>query len=258
MIAKNYIIHANHRRPFKVSIYSLNKVLVFKEKKTKDLDAPITYHDKPYKTFNPKKIFIGKSPKNRMTKDSMGYGKSFDGNTILLQLKQPLEYVYIGESIFKFNSLAEITKYVSPVGNNNVPYPYAIDKEKNYYLLVEDVILSNVPKKYNKDPYDYYYDNNLITPDIGMIPLKQPTIKHFNDIVEFYIGDEPYTMRYVPRPAKHYTWVSKWDDFGKGIHIIDTKGKKIKLNKKKYIELMNDFGKLMEFRPLLGKKIIHK
>ena len=38
--------------------------------------------------LKPKKVFIGKSVKNEMTKFSGGYGKYFDGNSILLNISK--------------------------------------------------------------------------------------------------------------------------------------------------------------------------
>ena len=71
-----------------------------------------------------------------MTKFSGGYGKFFDGNSILLKLSKN-KYVYIGSVIYSFTSYNEITTFISPVGNSDVPYPYAIDEKNNYYLLLE-------------------------------------------------------------------------------------------------------------------------
>lgn len=252
-MTKSYKIHDNGGSPFNVVI-DKNKVKVFKMKKTRDLEIPIEYMTKPFKVFKAEKIFVGKSPKNKMTKFSDGYGKEFNGNSILLHLKDD-NYVYIGYKIFRFRSLNKITKYVSPVGNNDVPYPYAIDKDKNYYLMIEDVIVNNIPKKFENDPYDYYYENRLITPDTGRIPPRQPKVPNFHDISEFFHGDEMYTLGYISRPAKDYTRTSK--DLGQ-LSVMKTNGKKVKLNKNSYVKLMTDFGKMMGFRPFKGVKVLQK
>lgn len=103
-----------------------------------------------------------------MTISSGGYGKEFDGNSILINTDRN-NYVFIGSRIYSFQAKYEIVEYISPVGNNDVPYPYAIDKNKNIYLMEENIILHN--DKINKldhshssldliqDPYRYYYDN---------------------------------------------------------------------------------------------------
>ena len=102
----------------------------------------------------PQKIFIGKSPKNKMTEFSGGHGKYFDGNTILVKIDEN-KYIYIGGVIYSFTTDYEITKFISPVGNNDVPYPYAIDIKNNYYIMLDATIMSVNHKIDN--PYDYYY-----------------------------------------------------------------------------------------------------
>lgn len=82
------------------------------------------------------KIFIGKSPKIPMTEFSGGYGRSFDGNTILIQLTT-YKYIYIGNhEIYTFTTPNKdiIKTYISPVGNNSVSYPFAFGKKYLYYM----------------------------------------------------------------------------------------------------------------------------
>src|SRR5579872_1229228 len=105
---KTYYIHDNGGRPFGVNMN--NNISIFSNyKKYKHIF-----------TFKPIEIFIGKSPKNKMTLFSGGYGEKFDGNSILLRIKE-LEYVLIGSEIIRFNSLFLIKEFISPVGNNDVP-----------------------------------------------------------------------------------------------------------------------------------------
>jgi len=79
-------------------------------------------------------VFIGKSIFNEMTDFSGGYGEKWDGNSILLRISHHNEfrYVYVGENVFEFVIDEKITKYVSSVGNNCVPYPYAESKNWVY------------------------------------------------------------------------------------------------------------------------------
>jgi hypothetical protein len=106
------------------------------------------------KTIKYKKIFIGKSEKNNTTIQSKGYGSKFDGNTILLQLTtNTYALLHQNISIFKiFNDT--IIKYLSPVGNNDFPYNYAVSK-KNYYFFFENRIISI--SDVIGDPIDYLY-----------------------------------------------------------------------------------------------------
>lgn len=76
------------------------------------------------KTLKYLEIFIGTSPFNKMTNFSGGHGKKFDGNSILLRIGEN-KYASIGIELFEFTTDEPIVKYVSSVGNNCVPYPYA-------------------------------------------------------------------------------------------------------------------------------------
>jgi hypothetical protein len=128
---------------------------------------------------------------------------SAHGNSILLKINETT-YIYVGHTIYSFKTKSPIAKYVSPIGNSDVPYPYAIDKNGEYYLLVEDVILKNVPNAQKYNPYNYYYLHSLITADRGIVPPLQPIIPFFKGIDMFYIGEDRYTLRYKPNPSKRY------------------------------------------------------
>lgn len=127
-------------------------------------DEYFTEKDSEYKDCE--KIFIGKSPYTALTKASGAYGKRWDGNTILIDIGKN-QYVAVFQHICKFTSKAKIVKYISEVGNNNVPYPYAIDANGNIYLIIEEIFISNdnynkIPNKSKFGPYMDYYNNNNI------------------------------------------------------------------------------------------------
>ena len=235
---KTYYVLDNGGRPFKVDIEG-NNIKIYKFVKFISNSNDIVYSKTPTLIFNNvNNIFIGKSPKNAMTTYSGGYGKTFDGNTILLNIKDN-KYVYIGPSIFSFQSESEIIKYVSPVGNSGVPYPYALDKNNNNYLMIEDVMVKNVPK--NIDPYNYYFKKS----------------KNINKMYNLHIGKNDYNVGYTPRPKDDYLRISKFKDFGSGIKIIHKDGKEQKLGMKEYIKLMNDYGKRNGLSPIKYVKKLH-
>jgi hypothetical protein len=108
-----YLTHDNYGRPFRVianhdiKIQKLNC-------KTHEYEPLITY--KKYKGY------------------WKGYDKECPGNTILINLDNK-NYVYVGGmSIRKFKPFNKIIDYFSFVGNNDVPYPFAIDKDYIYYV----------------------------------------------------------------------------------------------------------------------------
>jgi len=165
-------------------------------------------------------------------------------------------YIYIGGEIYKFITTNPITDYLSPVGNNDVPYPYAVDTNNNYYLMSEYVILGKISKKYQPDPYEYYYKLMLITPDKGVIPPDKPLIKKYNNIKEFYIGDTRYTLRYEPCPAADFDRLRK--TFNGDLYIKKFDNTRYKLTKSAYVKLMNDFGKVINITRMQKVKEITK
>jgi hypothetical protein len=149
---KIYFIHNNRERPYKVIIDGHNVAI---EKALSDTKY------EPIFTFRIKSIFIGKSPFNEMTQSSGMYGPQYDGNSILLHI-EGLKYVYVGSEIYQFTALRPIVKYISPIGNNDVPYPYAKDNNGNYYMFIYHKVVMNNPKMNRVIKYldfvEYYYD----------------------------------------------------------------------------------------------------
>lgn len=207
---KTYYTHDNGGRPFKVVFDTKNKQCkVFKE-----LGEPDKYDNVPIKIFTYEKVFIGKSPVNQMTKFSGGYGTKFDGNSILLHIKDRL-YVFIGESIFQFYS-DEIKKFVSPVGNNDVPYPYAITENDEIHLFLNGVTIQKQK-------------------DYGKFSL-------LNDVLKNHLKtdmDNPYEYFYVPQklPVWH-------------------RNNRNKLSQEEYKTVMNQYKKTIKSTKIKGKKIL--
>lgn len=93
-------------------------------------------------TFVAQKVFIGASKTGKRK-----------GNTILLKVGSGNKYVYIGTNVKQFTTLSPIVSYFSPVGNSDVPYPYAIDKDDTYYLMNSNELVKGV--KAGSDPYNF-------------------------------------------------------------------------------------------------------
>jgi len=153
MATETYDTHDNGGRPFRVRItgdtVSVHTLLPWN-------GVENTYAEQPSMTVKGK-VFVGKSPLIKMTRSSGGSGPEFDGNTIVVQTGN-LEYIYIGEKVFKFKTLAPLTKYESPVGNNDVPYPYGVDSEGRVYLMLEGGILINPADETLEDVYNEYWN----------------------------------------------------------------------------------------------------
>ena len=206
LINSIYETHFNGGRPFKVEIKDNNVNITNQE----DTSKVYTYN-------NVNKIWIGESPKTSVTEFGGGYGENFLGNSILLEIDD--ECVFIGHTIFKFKPLSKINFYLSEVGNNDVPYPYAIDYEGNYYLMLDNIIILEPGKL--EDPYNYYYKNNTENSKILDI--------------EYIIGDdnEPIRFDFQTNPEEYYDGINNLYVKKNNINEL------IKLSKEEYINMMN-------------------
>lgn len=238
---ETYFTHDNGGRPFKVELHD-KTVKIYKHVITDTNDN----HENPeYKlvlTYKVKDYFVGLSPKNEMTLFSGGHGSKFTGNSILLHIDNN-DYIFVGERIFSFKSMSEIIKYVSPVGNSDVPYPYAIDRDGHVYLMIENVILSKYDGKKDDDPYDYYYVNH------NMI--------NYKGIQDFFIGKKSYNLTYYPYPAKDYDRITNFHDKPEKLSI-KINGKIVLYTKEKYVKLMREFGVDKGFIPFETHIIIDR
>jgi len=148
---KKYFINDNGGRPFLVIVDQI--IWVFKSHIREDT---YEFGELLFKIKKYQKIFIGKDPTSKI----------LNGNSVLIQLSDH-NYIYIGEKIYKFKTKDIIIKYKSPVGNSDVPYPYAIGTSNTYMMLEMSYIKNtDIPKnleKYKKTCYPlsvycFYYD----------------------------------------------------------------------------------------------------
>ena len=97
--------------------------------------------------------------------------EGFLGNSVLFgpingHCSRKMTYVFVGRKIFSFTTSSPVTDYVSPVGNNDVPYLYAVTCDR-VYLMGEGVYIYKsdlkerdytVESYTNEDcPYFQYY-----------------------------------------------------------------------------------------------------
>lgn len=180
-----YFIHDNGSRPFQVHINNQNIVEIFDNWVYRDNKHVHIFDDEMLEpvlidTIQAKEIFIGRSPQNRMTMFSGGHGSAYLGNSILLCTENN-EYTFIGDCIYSFTSLSNITEFVSPVGNNDVPYPFAFDEQRNLYDMNNRVIFKDSEKlKYYlqicEDPNSIIY--NVRDPGLQTEKFKNYMLLH--------------------------------------------------------------------------------
>lgn len=260
-----YYTHYNKNRPFKVIIDKNNNISVHKIiKNSKDYDvSPIIEY------FKPEEYFVGTSPRTEMTTCGKTYGYDFDGNSILLHSSN-LDYVCISDAIFSFLAYAKITIYISPVRSNDVPYPYAVDVQKNIYLLSHNVVILMNDKirvqigKYD-DPYNYYYRYSLITTNNDISETYK--IKNFKNINKFFIGNKEIILTYTPFPEKTYDKFTSNGIIPLYIEEIDmddsccfrnTRLRKRIISKIEFVELIEDFAAVQSFVPLLNVRVLYE
>lgn len=135
---KTYLTEDNGTKAYKVEIIHDHLVKIYTYPK-KIISSKIVCKSCMLSDFlveyEPEKIFIGKSILNSMTEFSGGYGDEWNGNSILLFMgmhENKYKYIAIGDNIFSFCMKEKIIEYHSPVGNNEVPYPFCLTENYIY------------------------------------------------------------------------------------------------------------------------------
>jgi hypothetical protein len=269
-----FFILDNGGRPFKVDISKKNKhITVYKI----ILNSPGRDNDfdfeNPVLQTHYSEVFIGKSSKNSMTTYSGAYGRNCRGNSILFKNVETdsvftdnnHKYTFIGPTIFTFTTIDEIINFESPMGNNLVNYPYALDKSGNIYLLSEAIILTNLQnRKQLANIYDYYYNLSFIKKTI-VVCNHFPTIQELeNDTID------TYSMSYHPNGEENYNRLTenntdwkmyllnnyKYSRPGKRVTQDFNKVKFTELTKEQYIQLLQDHALKHGLHSFLNKVTI--
>ena len=124
--------------------------------------------DKPFLYFQAKNNFIGKSKICPMTDFFQAeYKEEFDGNTFLLECENN-EYVYIsGLEIFNFKTGDKFIDYIFLIGNNMIPYTFAVGERYTYFLSSHYKFIENDrfgqgtllnATNNSLNPYDYHVE----------------------------------------------------------------------------------------------------
>jgi hypothetical protein len=126
-----YLIHENGGRPFKVFInWPTNTVCLQGYLSWDNGDMKLGYVDLG-EFKNVERIFIGP---DKNFANSADLRTEFLGNSILLEVSER-SYVHIaGMGVRSFTTEERIHAYFAPVGNNDVPYPYAMSDNFIYFL----------------------------------------------------------------------------------------------------------------------------
>ena len=147
-------VHDNGARPYMVVVdHSTNMIVVLKKS---DFDADDELEDSYDLTvfeISYTKVFIPE-----------GSNEDERSNTVLINTHDD-EYMIIGGEISKFTLNEDVVKFESPVGNNDVPYPYIITNNHIHLLAFWQTIKRNsIPIDQLQDPSGYFV-NNMIEND---------------------------------------------------------------------------------------------
>jgi len=165
---KKYLIHDNGGIPFTCYV-SPNVVLIYLTEINDKLKKP-TIGELIFVFSKYKNIFIGRNKQNKL----LHFGKKIsnldsecktayldilskkfeEGNSILIEIDTN-KYVFVSSVIQTFKTKEKIINYFSPIGNNDVPYVYALS-DKYTYLLSEMSCIENINRT-SMNPYDQLY-----------------------------------------------------------------------------------------------------
>lgn len=156
-----YLIHDNGGIPFEVLVDEETKhVLVRLYDTDESYESSNINPPAPILDIKYTRIFLG----GKLPNEFIDNGYDFDwGNSVLIHLLDD-KYIYVGSQIYEFTSPLPILEYFSPIGNNDVPYPFARSCNETF-LMIEDVVLDNELLRQEQEkfptlgfcPYKLYY-----------------------------------------------------------------------------------------------------
>jgi hypothetical protein len=226
-----YIIHDNGGRPFKVVING-NYVSIYKRDHSQ-IDY-WNYEEHPVLRCRANRIFIDTSKKAEPEGHAILVELEYlNGDTTYMTKKMKNTHVYmiITYEISIFETQSEIIRFETEICGSDVAYPYAVDTDGRYYILIEDTIvdLKNTSmctddrKYFDEFPYDGFYK---------LTNIKLP----INDIEMFYQCEDGDT---IELNELNYDSSAHYDD----ITILRTNGKKELLSAKDHKKLVKKVGK---------------
>lgn len=151
-VGKRYETHDNGGRPF-IVIDTGGQIQVWNQKWDEEQQKRIP--DKKVFETKYEKLFVGKNRKALPENPTYSVNPEFVGNSLLAQVSKH-KYVFIGHEIKEFEIDEEIESYESPVGNSDVPYPYAVGPDFTYFIL-ENKVVPNNALDFKKDLYGQLY-----------------------------------------------------------------------------------------------------
>lgn len=197
---RSYLIHDNGGRPFRVEVHAewfrVYGGFVTNNDRTPDLKDPKEWPRIVVRKTRFIRAFVGRSVPTRPVasatfKEWYETGPRTEGNSMLFHLgsHKKHSYMIITSSIVKFQTDHEIKAFHSPIGNNDVPYPFAIDAKRNYIVFIHPdtfpgilclptskVIVSD-EAKLMRDPYVDYTWSRLTKKELLPYKIHQKIVR---------------------------------------------------------------------------------
>lgn len=167
MSGASYITHNNGGCPFKVyvnkshvSVYEQDESLhssvydLYRKKSRSELERALSliYIKKVWETKKALAVYPGVY-RGRHYPQTTRFSK---GNSVLVRMGNK-SFVYIQDEICRLTLKDRFKSFHSPLGNNDVPYPWIVG-EKYTYLLAEKIYLENTLLDKQADPYERFYN----------------------------------------------------------------------------------------------------
>ena len=175
-----YVTHDNGGKPFAVVDFGTS-IDVYRQTYDHDAEMYVRGAGGPVYSSSYTKLWVGEDPLGITYEWDPGYMR---GNSVLVQTGANT-YVFIGEMIYSFSLEAgdSVEKYVSPVGNNDVPYPYIIGKNNTYLLLdgggdIGPKVIPNEALDLKLDAYAQFYGHQQAARGMELIdlPKRRPAV----------------------------------------------------------------------------------
>jgi len=138
-----YLIHNNYSMPFIATVSPT----------TKHIEVVVTETNKEIVNTKYNTLYLGENLLNDPLYSKKGKGSL--GNSILVKVSKH-KYIYIGSEIYSFETDEDIKSYYSPIGNNDVPYPYAVGPKSTYFMLDKQTVPTEL-LNIKKDGYGQFY-----------------------------------------------------------------------------------------------------
>jgi hypothetical protein len=123
---KQYLIHDNGERPFKIIVYEGGDLSI--NTSSYCGDDELAYFENVFR------YWVGETTPWLASCSFGGVVNGVVGNTFLIQPTSENSYIFVKRTIIEFKTETPIEVFWSPMGNNDVPYPYALSKTHLYFI----------------------------------------------------------------------------------------------------------------------------